>query len=76
VDLDVLAPQIVPGVSHPESGGLSIPNIIEILQMAFATGKVKYTDIVELNPLLDQDGTTAIAARDILKEILTGFALP
>jgi agmatinase len=76
IDLDVLSPQIAPGVSHPESGGLSISNIIEILQAVFATGKVRYVDIVELNPLLDKNGITAIAARDIVKEILTGFALP
>ncbi|MFW9961244.1 MAG: arginase family protein [Candidatus Thorarchaeota archaeon] len=76
VDLDVLAPQIVPGVSHPESGGLSLPHIVEVLQIAFATKKVRFADIVELNPLLDKEGVTAIAARDILKEILSGFALP
>jgi agmatinase len=75
IDLDVLAPQIAPGVSHPESGGLTIPDIIQILQMAFATKKVRYIDIVELNPLLDRNGITAIAARDILKEILTGIAM-
>ncbi len=76
IDLDVLEPQIVPGVSHPESGGLSLHDIVEILQIAFATKKVKFTDIVEFNPLLDREGVTAIAARDILKEILSGFALP
>jgi agmatinase len=76
IDLDVLAPQIAPGVSHPESGGLSMPTLIEILQMIFATKKVRYVDIVELNPLLDRNGITTIAARDILKEILTGFAIP
>lgn len=76
IDLDVLMPQIVPGVGHPESGGLSMVDVVKILQIAFATEKVRYVDIVELNPLLDSEGTTAIAARDILKEILAGFALP
>jgi agmatinase len=76
IDLDVLSPQIAPGVSHPESGGISVSTVTEILQIAFATGRVRYVDIVELNPLLDKNGITAIAARDILKETLTGFAIP
>jgi len=75
IDLDVLAPQIAPGVSHPESGGLSMQELVKLLQVAFSTGKIRYADIVELNPLLDSSGTTAIAARDILKELLAGFAL-
>ena len=76
VDLDVLAPEIVPGVGHPESGGLSMAELVEVLRFSFKTGKVRYADVVELNPLLDTTGITAIAARDIVKEILTGFAEP
>lgn len=76
IDLDVLAPEIVPGVSHPESGGLSMKELVILLQAAFSTGKVRYADIVELNPLLDRTGISAVAARDILKEVLSGFALP
>jgi len=76
VDIDVLAPQIAPGVSHPESGGLSMVDLVELLIASFQTGKVRYADVVELNPMLDYAGITAIAARDIVKEILTGFAEP
>lgn len=76
IDLDVLSPESAPGVGHPESGGLTVPELVEILQKAFATKKVRYADIVELNPLLDTTGITAIAARDILKELLVGFAVP
>jgi agmatinase len=76
VDLDVLSPDVAPGVSHPESGGLSLPELVRILQSAFATKKVRYTDIVELNPMLDKTGITAVAARDILKELFAGFAIP
>jgi len=76
IDLDVLDPSIAPGVSHPESGGLSIEELVSIIRTAFSSGKVKYSDIVELNPLIDTSGLTAIAARDIVKEILTGFAKP
>ncbi|MFW9964538.1 MAG: arginase family protein [Candidatus Sifarchaeia archaeon] len=74
VDIDILSPQVAPGVSHPESGGLSMADLVELLIFTFGTGKVRYADIVELNPLIDSSGITAIAARDIVKEILTGFA--
>jgi agmatinase len=74
IDLDVLSPEIAPGVSHPESGGLSILEIVEAIRSAFSTGKVRFVDLVELNPLLDKSDLTATAARDIVKEILTGFA--
>ena len=75
VDLDVLDPSIAPGVGHPESGGLSMIQLVDALRSAFSTGKVNHADIVELNPLIDKTGVTAVVARDVVKEILTGFAL-
>ena len=74
IDLDVLDPSVAPGVSHPESGGLNMIELAQLLRSCFATGKVKYVDIVELNPMVDTTGQTAIAARDVVKELLTGFA--
>lgn len=74
VDLDVLQPNIAPGVGHPESGGLTIADLITLIRIVFDTGKVLAADIVELNPLIDRSNLTSIAARDIVKEILTGFA--
>jgi formiminoglutamase len=76
VDIDALSPQVAPGVSHPESGGLSMVDLVQLLMATFETGKVRYADVVELNPLVDVTGITAAAARDIVKEILTGFASP
>jgi agmatinase len=73
-DLDVFDPPLVPGVSHPESGGPDMKQIISCLDAAFRTRKVGFADIVELNPLLDQSGITEITARDVLKEILFGFS--
>ena len=74
VDLDVLDPSVAPGVSHPESGGLDMTELVELLRACFATGKVKHVDIVELNPLIDSTGQTSVTARDVIKEMLTGFA--
>ncbi len=76
VDLDVLSPEVAPGVSHPESGGLSMLDLVTLLKVAFSTGKVRFVDVVELNPLIDKSDLTSIAARDIVKEILTGFVSP
>jgi arginase family enzyme len=51
-------------------------DLVELLIASFQTGKVRYVDLVEFNPMVDHTGITAIAARDIVKEILTGFANP
>ena len=74
VDLDILDPSVAPGVSHPESGGLNIVELAELLRACFITNKVRYVDIVELNPMVDTTGQTSIVARDVVKEILAGFA--
>ncbi|MHA1958986.1 MAG: agmatinase [Candidatus Thorarchaeota archaeon] len=75
IDLDVIRPESAPGVGHPESGGLNPIELFQILRACFDTGKVLYADLVELNPLLDKTGVTVVLARDIVKEILTGYSL-
>lgn len=75
IDLDILDPIYAPGVSHPESGGVSVEQLVTLIRLAFATGKIYSVDIVEFNPLLDENGLTAIAARDVLKEVLWGFTI-
>jgi agmatinase len=74
IDLDILDPVYAPGVSHPESGGLSVEKLVTLIRLAFATGKISSVDIVEYNPMLDHNGLTAVAARNVLKEVLWGFA--
>ena len=74
IDLDVLQPHLVPGVSHPESGGLSIQELTKALDTCFKSRKVRYTDIVEFNPMLDKSQITSITARDIVKVIFAGYA--
>jgi arginase family enzyme len=74
VDMDVLSPRIAPGVSHPESSGLSVTDLARFIRLCFRLCTVRAADIVEFNPLGDKSGMTAIAARDLVKEILSGFA--
>ncbi len=71
-DVDVLDPAFAPGVSHPEPGGLSTREVINIIQSVrapFFAG----ADMVEYNPALDVRDITAMACAKILKEILARF---
>ncbi len=67
LDLDVLDPAFAPGVSHPEPGGLSVRDVIAIVQNLEAP--LIGADIVELNPSLDPAGLTARVAAKLLKEV-------
>jgi agmatinase len=68
LDLDSLDPAFAPGVSHHEPGGLSVREVIGILQ-DLSVPPVG-ADIVELNPRNDPSGVTATVGAKLLKEIL------
>ena len=67
VDLDGLDPAFAPGVSHPEPGGLSVRDVISLIQRLEAP--MLGADIVECNPAVDPTGITSVVAAKILKEI-------
>jgi arginase len=67
LDMDVLDPAFAPGVSHPEPGGLSTRDVLQIIQGINAP--LIGADIVEFNPKRDPSGITATAAAKLLKEI-------
>ena len=67
LDMDVLDPAFAPGVSHPEPGGLSTRDVLQIIQGI--PGPIVGADIVEFNPKRDPSGITATAAAKFLKEI-------
>lgn len=66
LDLDVLDPAFAPGVSHHEPGGLSVRDVISIVQTL--PGQLVSADIVELNPTRDLQDVTARVAAKLLKE--------
>lgn len=66
-DLDALDPAYAPGVSHHEPGGLSVRQVLDIIQ-AIEVPLVG-ADIVELNPLRDEHDRTAAVAVKLIKEI-------
>jgi agmatinase len=67
LDLDGLDPAFVPGVSHPEAGGLSTRDVIRVIHAI--PGPLIGADVVELNPRRDVGGATAVVAAKMVKEI-------
>ncbi|MFN8582526.1 MAG: agmatinase [Gemmatimonadaceae bacterium] len=72
IDLDVLDPAFVPGISHREPGGLTPRELITQLQAL--ANPVVGIDIVELNPARDVDGLAAATASKVLREALALLA--
>jgi agmatinase len=66
-DIDGLDPAFAPGVSHPEPGGLSVREALNVL--ARLDAPVVGADIVELNPLADINDLTAVVAAKLAKEL-------
>jgi arginase len=68
LDMDVLDPAFAPGVSHPEPGGFSTRELLDVIQGIDAP--IVGADIVEYNPLRDPTGITAMVAAKLLKELI------
>jgi arginase len=73
LDLDVMDPAFVPGVSHHEPGGLSTRQVLNIIQNLDC--QLVGADIVELNPTRDIHGMTAMVAARCYKELLARLLL-
>jgi arginase len=69
IDLDGLDPAFAPGVSHCEPGGLTVRNVIDVIQRL--PGPIVGADIVELNPSRDPSGVTAMVAAKLLRELIS-----
>ncbi len=68
LDLDVIDPAFAPGVSHLEPGGLSVREVIGLIQGLDSA--VVGADLVEYNPARDPTGVTGMVAAKLLKEIV------
>ena len=69
IDVDVLDPSHAPGTGSPEPGGLSVPELIEIVRLLGGC-QVIGGDLVEVAPIWDQTGRTGIAASWVIREAL------
>jgi arginase family enzyme len=67
IDLDGIDPAHAPGVSHREPGGLTVRDVIGLVQNV--GGVVVGADIVEFNPSQDVRGLTAHVAAKLVKEL-------
>ena len=67
IDLDGIDPAHAPGVSHREPGGLTVRDVIGLVQNS--GGTIVGADVVELNPAQDVGGLTAHVAAKLVKEL-------
>ncbi len=67
IDMDGLDPAYAPGVSHREPGGLTVREVITLVQSL--PGPIVGADIVELNPEQDPTGETATVAAKLVREV-------
>jgi arginase len=73
-DIDGLDPAFAPGVSHPEPGGLTVRQVLDVIGGVRAPTIVG-GDVVELNPHLDPSGITAVVAAKVARELLARMIL-
>lgn len=67
IDLDGLDPSVAPGVSHHEPGGLTVREVLDIVDAL--PGPLVGADVVELNPTRDLVDMTAMVGAKLVKEI-------
>lgn len=71
IDLDVLPPGQAMGVSAPASLGVPLAVVEKVCRLVAASGKLTHVDVVELNPELDRDATTARSAARLIHTIVS-----
>jgi len=72
IDIDGFDPSIAPGTGTPSHGGFLYYEILEILQCLSKHGVVVGMDLVEVAPVYDPSGITAMLAAQLLMNFL-GF---
>lgn len=70
LDLDVLDPEVAPGVGTPVRGGLSYREAHLALELVAEAGLAGSLEVVEVNPILDRENTTAALAVELVASAL------
>jgi arginase len=70
LDLDVLDPEVAPGVGTPVRGGLSYREAHLALELVAESGLVRSFEVVEVNPILDRENQTAELAVELVASAL------
>jgi len=73
VDIDAFDPAFAPAVYHPEPGGFSYPDFVELMSV-FKNSKIVGFDLVELKSIPDNSVTEFLATR-VIFEILKYISL-
>ena len=68
-DIDSLDPAYAPGTGTPEIGGLTTPQALQLIR-ALKGLNIVGCDLVEVSPLYDSAGNTALTGANLLYELL------
>jgi arginase len=69
-DLDVLDPEVAPGVGTPVRGGLTYREAHLALELVAESGLAGSLEMVEANPILDRQNATALTAVELVASAL------
>ncbi len=72
VDIDAFDPSIAPGTGNPEPLGLTVDDFVTLLSL-LRERTVVGADVVEVSPVYDPSGQTAILAAWLVREMLLAF---
>jgi arginase len=70
LDMDVLDPELAPGVGTPVRGGLTYREAHLALELVAESGLAGSLEVVEVNPILDRENTTALTAVELVASAL------
>jgi arginase len=70
LDMDVLDPEVAPGVGTPVRGGLSYREAHLALELVAESGLAGSFEVVEVNPILDRENATAQLAVELVASAL------
>jgi arginase len=70
LDMDALDPEVAPGVGTPVRGGLTYREAHLALELVAESGLAGSLEVVEVNPILDRENTTALTAVELVASAL------
>lgn len=75
LDMDGLDPDVAPGVGTPVPGGLTYREAHLAMELVAETGLLSSLEIVEVNPIIDRENTTAALAVELALSALGATTL-
>lgn len=70
LDMDVLDPDVAPGVGTPVRGGLTYREAHLAMELVAESGLASSLEVVEVNPILDRENATAETAVELVASAL------